>query len=231
MENPEFVQALNLQRHASLDTRFAGLFRTLNLGATELAAFKNLLVEKENVALDVVMVSETLADGPLSPEALRASARSAQAQVEQAIHGSLGSERYEIYRDYERTLAHRATVAQLEQRLSYTSTPLTPGQADALVRILAEYAPPAPVETAPVMSVMVRAGVPEAVPIPPTTASTGRVTEEVIAQSQSVLDPGQVQALRELQNGQQAAIRAAELIRQIAPAEALPGYGITPLLQ
>lgn len=231
MENPEFVQALSLQRHASLDARFAGLFRELNLGAGELAAFKNLLVEKENVTLDVVMVSETLADGPLSPAALRESVRAAQGQVDQAIHSSLGSERYEIYRDYERTLAQRATVAQLEQRLSYTDTPLAPGQADSLVRILAAYAPRLPVETAPVFSVLVRAGVPEAVPILPTSASTGRVTEEVIAQSQTVLAPVQLQALRELQVEQQAAIRAAELIRQIAPTDAVPGMGLTPLLQ
>jgi hypothetical protein len=231
MENPEFVQALSLQRHASLDTRFAGLFRELNLGADELAAFKGLLVDKENVALDVVLVSETLADGPLSPDSLRASVRVAQAQVEQAILSSLGSERYAVYRDYERTLAQRATVAQLEQRLSYTDTPLAAGQADALVRILSAHAPSVPVETAPIVSVLVRAGVPEAVPIIPTNAATGRVTDDVIVQSQTVLVPAQIQALRELQNEQQAALKAAELIRQVAPKEPLPGAGIIPMLQ
>jgi hypothetical protein len=230
MENPEFVQALGLQHHALLDARFGALFRQLNLSPEELAAFKNLLVEKENVALDVVTVSETLVGGPLPPDMLRASVRSAQSHVEQAILSSLGSERYALYREFERTLPQRTTVAQLEQRLSYTEAPLSPAQAESLVRVLAAHAPNVRAEPAPVVSVLVRAGVPEAVPLLPTTAGTGRVTEEVIAQSQSVLSPSQVDALRELQAEQQAAAKAAELIRQVAPTEILPGRS-TYLLQ
>jgi hypothetical protein len=221
MENPEFLRALTLQRNAALDARFAGLFRQLNLSDEELASFKTLLAEKENVALDVVTVSETLPDGPLSPAALRATVRGAQAQVEQAIQSSLGGERYQVYRDYERTLPQRATVAQLEQRLSYTGTPLTPVQSDALVRILAATTPEtslAPAETPSPTTVLVRAGVPEAVPIVPTNAATGRVTEEVITQAHAVLTPAQVDALREIQSQQQAAIKAGEMIRDIMPS-------------
>ena len=225
MEDPDFVQALTLRRHSMLDARFAELFRRLNLQGGELAAFKRLLAEKENVALDVVTVSEASPAGPLTPELLRASVHAAQSQIEQAIHNSLGSDRYAVYRDYERTLAQRATVTQLEQRLSYTATPLTPAQAESVVRILASNTPAAPAETpAPPVSVLVRAAVPEAVPIQPTSAATGRVTEEVIAQVQTVLAPPQVEALREIQVEQQAAIRAAQMIRDVSPtaAELLP---------
>ncbi|MES2695594.1 MAG: hypothetical protein V4773_19110 [Verrucomicrobiota bacterium] len=219
LENPEFVRALNLQRHAMLDTRFADLFRRLNLEGDELAEFKRLLVEKENVALDVVAVSESAPEGPLRPETMQAGIRAAQLQIEQAIHSSLGSDRYAVYRDYERTLMHRATVAQLEQRLSYTSTPLTPSQADAVVRILDSNTPPASVEnSAPPVSVLVRSGVPEAVPIGPTTAGTGRVTDQVVAQSQTVLTPAQLGALKQIQEEQQAAMKAAQMIRDVAPA-------------
>lgn len=227
MENPEFVEALTLQRHATLDLRFGELFRRLNLEGGELAAFKRLLAEKENVALDVVTVSETSPDGPLSPEALRASIRMAQAQIEQAIHSSLGSARYAVYRDYEHTVAQRATVAQLEQRLSYTRTPLTPAQSEAVVRILASNTPPgAPEEPPPAASVLVRAGVPEAVPILPTSTSTGRVTEEVVTQAQTVLSAEQLDALKEIQLEQQAAMKAAQMIRDVAPAatEVLPTW-------
>lgn len=223
MENPEFVHALGRQHHAMLDTRFGALFRRLNLGADELTAFKSLLVEKENVALDVVTVNEVLPGGPLLPDVLRASIRAAQARVEQAIHSSLGSERYAVYRDYERSLPQRATVAQLEQRLSYTEAPLSSAQVDAMVRVLVDYAPAAPLEPAPVISMLVRAGVPEAVPILPANAATGRVTEDVIVESRTVLSPVQVEALRELQVEQQAAAKAAELIRQVAPTDIAPG--------
>ncbi len=232
LDNPEFVQALGVQRQAMLDARFAGLFRQLNLGADELAAFKHLLAEKENVVLDVVTVSETSPEGPLSSETLRASVRAAQAQVEQAIQSSLGSERYAVYRAYERTLAQRATLAQLEQRLSYTAAPLTPAQSESLMRILVNAAPSQPAETAPALAVVVRAGVPEAVPMPPTSAATGRVSEEVVTQAQGVLTPVQVAALREIQAEQLAAIKAAELIRDAVPArEETPAYGLTLLLQ
>lgn len=114
MESTEFVQALGQQRHAMLDARFAALFRMLNLSGEELARFKGLLVEKENVVLDVVTISETTPGGRLSPESLRLGIGAAQTQVDLAIQSSLGHERYGVYREYERTLAPRATVAQLD---------------------------------------------------------------------------------------------------------------------
>jgi len=224
MENPEFLEALTRQRHAMLDARFGELFRRLNLENDQLAAFKRLLVEKENIALDVVTVSESSPDGPLSPETLRASVRVAQGQVEQAIHSSLGGDRYAMYRDYERTLAHRATVTQLEQRLSYTRDPLGPAQAEAVVRIMASTTSPPAENTTPPVSVLVRPGVPDAVPLLPATSATGRVSEEVIAQVQAVLTPPQVEALKEIQLEQQAAQKTAQMIRDVAPAavEILP---------
>src|SRR6185436_2421104 len=119
------------------------------------AAFKRLLAEKENVALDVVAVSEMQPDGPLPAQALTASVNAARAQVEDAIRSSLGNERYAVYRDYEQTLPQRTIVAQLEQRLSYSGAPLAPAQSEALVRILIAHAPaPAAAETAPAAMVV-----------------------------------------------------------------------------
>ncbi len=231
MENPEFVQALGQQRQAMLDARFAALFRQLNLSGDELAAFKRLLVEKENVLLDVVTVNEAAVGGPLSAETVRQSVRQAQAQIDRSIQSSLGPERYGLYQEFERTLAQRATVAQLEQRLSYTGTPLSPAQAESMVRILSANAPVAAAESTPVISILVREGVPEAVPVLPTTAATGRVTDDVIAQAQTVLAPVQVAALREIQSEQVAGVRAAELIRMVAPPSEIPTAIVPYLLQ
>ena len=219
MDNPEFMRALNLQRQSMLDARFSDLFRRLGLDGDALTEFKRLLVEKENVALDVVAVSETAADGPLRPETLGASIRAAQSQIEQAIQSSLGGDRYAMYREYERTLAHRTTVAQLERRLSYTGAPLQPGQAEAVVRIMESHTPPAAVEHgAPPVSVLVRSGVPEAVPVVPASVGSGRVTNDVVTQAQTVLTPSQVDALKQIQLEQEAAMRAAQMIREVTPA-------------
>jgi hypothetical protein len=230
VENPEFLEALGLHRQSMLDARFAELFRRLNLGTAELAAFKRLLADKENAVLDVVAISESLPDGPLSSDTLRAGVRAAQTQVEQAIQNSLGSERYAMYRDYERTLAHRETVAQLEQRLSYGTAPLLPAQADALVRILVASAPPENASSPAVSIVLAASGT--TVPILQATAPAGRVTDEGIAQAQAVLAPAQVAALRDLQVEQQAAARAAELVRQSAPGVSeTAGIGLSLFLQ
>jgi hypothetical protein len=231
VDNPEFLQALGQHRQATLDSRFADLFRRLNLSGEELARFKRLLADKENVILDVVAISENSADGPLTPDSLRSSVRAAQTQVENAIRDSLGHERYALYRDYERTLAHRATVIQLEQRLSYSEAPLTSAQADMLVSIMVARAPTEGSNTAPAVSIVLAAGA-APVPLLQTSAPGSRLTDEIIAQAQTVLAPAQVAALREIQTEQQAAMRAAELVRETYPAAAeIGGLGLTWFLQ
>ena len=217
--NPEFFQALALHRQAALDARFAGLFRRLDLGADELAAFKRLLAEKENVALDVVAVSESQPDGPLSDEMIGASVNASRARVEDAIHASLGDERYAVYRDYSQTFAQRTAVAQLEQRLSYSPTPLSPAQSESLVRILVAHAPAAAsAETAPTSTVVVGTGRLAATPLVETHAPTAVVTNEVLVEAQAVLAPQQIAALRDLRVEQDASARALQLIRENLPA-------------
>jgi len=231
-ENPEFRRALEWQRQAVLDARFAELFRRMNLDASELVAFKHLLVEKENVALDLVAVSETQPEGPLPPDLLRAGVTAARAQVEDAIRSSLGSERYAVYRDFERTLPQRATVAQLELRLSYSGAPLTAGQADALVNIFTARTPAdAPPETVPAVSVVVGNGSAAIVPLLQSTAVSGRLSDEMVAAAQSVLSVRQVEALRQIQAEQAAAEQAFGLIRETVQAGDGLKPGLLPLLQ
>jgi hypothetical protein len=212
--NPQFFRAFALQRQAALDARFAGLFRQLALGDAELAAFKRLLADKESVALDVVAVSEAQPDGPLSSTELDAGIAAARAQIDSAIRAALGEERYAVYRDYERTLPQRALVAQLEQRLSYSPAPLAPVQAEALVRILVSHVPPAP-PSAPVRPAAV---VVDALSAPIVPVDVAPVPEVAIVESQAVLAPRQLAALREIQIEQEASQRAAQFLRDNLPA-------------
>ncbi len=220
LDNPEFFSALTLHRQATLDARFAPLFRRLDLGAEELANFKRLLAEKENVALDVVAVSEAQPDGPLPAETLQASVTAARARVEGSIRDSLGGERYEVYRDFVQTLPQRAVVAQLEQRLSYSPTPLTPTQAEALVRILVVHAPPAPAaEASQPSTVLVDATSPVVAALTENRAPVATVNNEVINEAQALLTSAQVGALREIQTEQQASARVLQLIRDNLPGD------------
>lgn len=220
LENPEFFQALDRHRQATLDSRFAGLFRRLALGTEELAAFKRLLADKENVALEVVAVADSQPDGPLPVETVTASVNAARAKVEEAIRASLGQDRYAVYRDYEQTQPQRAVVAQLEQRLSYSGAPLAPAQADALVRILSAHSPvsAAPVET-PAAALVVGggAGAPAALARLQSETSAARVSEAALVESQAVLTPPQIAALREIQTEQQASLLALQFISESIP--------------
>ncbi|MCX6953480.1 MAG: hypothetical protein NTV51_15125, partial [Verrucomicrobia bacterium] len=198
--------------------RFAGLFRRLALGPDELATFKRLLTEKENVALEVVAVAETQPGGPLPAGLVNASVSAARAKVEEAIRASLGSDRYAVYRDYEQTQPQRAVVAQLEQRLSYSGTPLAPAQADALVRILAAHAPANAGTTAPA-ALVVDAGAPAVLARLQSETSAAKVSPAALAESQAVLSAPQVAALREIQTEQHASLVALQFIRDSLPGD------------
>ncbi len=231
-ESMDFRRALELQRQAAIDSRFAELFRRINLEPEELANFKRLLVEKENVALDVVAVSETLPGDPLSREALNAGVSAARAQVDDAIRTTLGGERYQIYRDYEHTLPVRVTVAQLAQRLSYSNAPLAPAQSEALVQAMAQHMP-ASIETevTPAVSVVVGTSAPAAVPVLQANVGAGRLSDAVVAAARPLLSPMQMTALQQLQVEQRAAEQAFALIQDSVGGSEGPLLLSTPMLQ
>jgi hypothetical protein len=217
VEDPEFVAALNTFQQGTLDARFAALFRKLSLSEGELAAFKRLLVQKEGAEFDVVALGQAISDSPLSAQEMDATVRTIRAGVERDIASTLGSDRYAVYRDYAATLPQRATVAQLEQRLSYTSTPLTPAQSDAMVQILASNTS----ATEPVLvtpTAMIGEGeAADTVPFLRRTLMAAVVTDAAVANAQGVLSPEQIAALTQIQQEQLAALRANELIRAASP--------------
>ncbi|MDB6128290.1 MAG: hypothetical protein JWM35_2186 [Verrucomicrobia bacterium] len=217
VQNPEFLTALGTYQQGVLDSRFAGLFRKLNLSGTELAAFKRLLTQKESAEFDVVAVGETISDSPLSPEELRSTVRTVQAQVENEIRASLGSDRYAVYQDYAATLPQRATVAQLEQRLSYSATPLTPAQSESMVRILAIHASPTNPVVASPTAVVTESDSTDSIPLVRHGTAVAVVTDDAVAQAQTVLSAEQLDALHQIQNEQHSAVLAGQLLRAAYP--------------
>jgi hypothetical protein len=229
MEDPEFQRAFELYREGMLDARYATLFRQLNLAPDELAAFKHLLAEKDNMALDVVAISQA-SGGPVAPDLVQAGVQEARGELENSIRAELGTERYDEYREYEDTMAQRATVLQLERRLSYSDSPLTQGQEDKLVKILSANSPPDSSGKAPAISLVVGADQSGVLPIVNPDA-TGLVTDAAIAEAKGTLSPQQVAALRQLQVEQQAIIEASRLILDGSPGFQLPQTDWGLLLQ
>ncbi|HEY4299671.1 MAG TPA: hypothetical protein VGM73_02275 [Candidatus Didemnitutus sp.] len=225
----EFMSAYELYREGMLDLRYADLFRRLSLGPEALAAFKRLLAQKDSLALDVVAVTQSMQDaaggGPLPP-----AVRSAEAEIEQSIRSTLGDDRYDAYRDYEATMAQRATVSQLERRLSYSPAPLAPGQADALVKVLATNAPRDSGSTVPSISFVVGNDPSGVMPVVNPDAS-GLITDEAISEARQLLTPLQISALQALQIEQRAALNAGRLITEGSSVDLFPPQEWGLLLQ
>lgn len=223
-ENPEFLNALGVYQEGGLDARFAALFRQLHLSPSELANFKRLLAEKENAEVDVVAMGESVPENPLSPQDLKSTVDAVKQRVEKELRESLGEDRYAAYRDYEQTLPQRTTVAQLEQRLSYSGTPLTPVQSESLVRILASNSAAHESSLVAPSAALASGEAESAVPVVRRGNVSAVVSDAALTQSQSVLSNDQVAALRQIQFEQHSALRASQLIQLAFPggADSIP---------
>jgi hypothetical protein len=210
MERPEVQRLVAAQQKAALDSRYSTLFKDLALTPDQLDKFKDLLVEKRTAMLDVMAAAREQGINPRSnPEAFAKLSTDAQAEIDATIRSTLGDTGFAQYQNYEATIPQRNVVGQLEQRLSYSSTPLTSQQSDQMIAILAA------TTTSRTNS---------AVPAPLTAFGNGlaatfggggatgsRITDTTINQSLGVLAAPQVDALRQLQQDQQtqAALNAA----------------------
>lgn len=217
LNNPEFAQAMALQQKAALDGRYADLFRRLKLSPAQIERLKDLLVERQSVAMDVMTVArEQGLDERDSRDQLRKLMQETEAGVNAEIEALLGADGYAAYQSYEQTQPQRNAVSQLETRLSYSSVPLTDAQAEQLVRILAATsATPNPGGGAALNLIAAagRAGANITQVAGVAIGGTTIVTDAAIAQAQTVLAPAQVEALKQIQAEQQAQRRMGEALR------------------
>lgn len=206
MANPEFAKAWNIERRAQLDSRYASLFKNLNLSPSQLDGLKNLLVERESAAMDVTATArEQGLDPRTDRDAINKLIASAQSDIDQSIKAALGDTSYQQYQSYQTTQPQRAVVAQLEQRLSYSATPLTGAQSDFLVQALggqqAASSTNAPDQGG-------RGG-----GFGGRGANGTPISDAVIKQAQNVLTPDQVTALKDIQAQQQAQQKISQMFR------------------
>lgn len=201
MDRPEVQRMVALQQKAALDSRYSSLFKELALTPDQLDKFKDLLVEKRTAMMDVMAAAREQGINPRSnPEAFAKLTKDAQAEIDANIRSTLGETGFSEYQNYEKTIPQRNVVNQLEQRLSYSPTPLTSQQSDQMIAILA----------ATTKSSSNANGVPAPLTqigngLAATFGSGGtRITDATISQAVGVLAAPQVDALRQLQQEQQA---------------------------
>ena len=95
MNDPNFVKYMELQQRSRLDSTYGPLFKQLtqqlNLSPAQLAAFQNLLVEKQSAARDAIVAAR---DQGLDPRADRGEINQlvtqSNAEIDQQIQATLG---------------------------------------------------------------------------------------------------------------------------------------------
>src|SRR5690606_24143220 len=157
--------------------------------------FKELLVEKRTALQDIRSAARQEGiNSRNDPETLKKLVADAQAEIDNAIRATVGETGFAKYENYEKTLPQRNVVNQLEQRLSYSSTPLTNHQSEQMVAIIS--------------ATNQRAGNSNITPTPlagggpmpfQTRGSETRITDATINQALGVLAAPQIDALRQLQ--------------------------------
>lgn len=143
MAKPEVQAMINLQQKAGIEARYATLFKNLNLGPEQVSQLTTLLAERTTTMQDVMAAAREQGINPReNPDAFRKLIADAQNDINSSIKSVIGDDGFAQLANYEQTLPQRNVVNELQQRLSYTSTPLTAAQAEQLVQILATNQPP-----------------------------------------------------------------------------------------
>lgn len=208
MDSPQFQALMTLQAKSRLDGQYAALFKELtqqyNLSPQQLDQFKSLLVQRQEAQRDAVQAARQNGISPQSdPQAWQAAMAAATGDIDNQIQSDLGDGAYSAYQNYQQTASQRATVTQLQQSLSYTSTPLSDAQSQQLVTLLQQSGgSPAGRNFGYGGPFGGGGGAPQA-----------QITPEVISQASSFLNPSQVAALQQLQQAQQAQQQMGQLIR------------------
>jgi hypothetical protein len=206
MDNPEVQRLLATQQRGALDARYAALFKSLNLSPAQLEQFKNLLVEKRTAVADVMAAARSQGlTGRENRDELRALVQNAQNEVDASIRASIGDAAYAQYQNFEQTQAQRSVVTQLQQRLSYSGTPLNDAQSEQLVQVLATTTEQRNPSAGGVRTAAGRIGF--------GGSGGAQITDQAVAQASTVLDGAQVQALQQLQQEQQAQAQLAKIMR------------------
>lgn len=248
LAKPEVQAMIGLQQRAGIEARYAAFYKNLNLSTEQAAKLGALLAERGNTRQDVFAAArEQGVDPRANPEAIRQLLTNAQNEINSGIKAVIGESGFAQLQTYEQTLPQRAIVNELQQRLSYTDTPLTPAQSEQLIQILASNTPARPADSGPavpgqpplrgpgfsppgggpgpdfggvIMSAINARGGPG---LPPEVidgalrVTAAPVTPPAVAQAQTVLSPPQVTALQQIQQQQQAQQQLQQLIRETLP--------------
>ncbi len=189
-EDAEFREVVAAQARDRLDLFYGHLFQTLSLPADQLDRFKDLLVEKQRLKLDIVEAQQDLGyPRQESSSVFHDSVNVGQQNLDAEIAALLGDSGYVKYLQYREDLVQWTAVNKVTERLRSTASPLTDEQAGRLVVLL--------------RGSLLRIRYPYTFDIGfgaglfPAHIGSG-LTDRAILQAGKIISPDQLEALREL---------------------------------
>jgi hypothetical protein len=142
MSKPEVQALMSSQQKAAVEARYAALFKSLNLAPEQTEKLKSILADRQTTMQDVFMAAREQGIDPRTDrDSFQKLMEVARTDINSSIKSVIGENGFAQFESYEKTLPQRNVVNQLQQRLSYSDTPLSSTQADQLVQILAANTP------------------------------------------------------------------------------------------
>ncbi len=190
-----------------ITTRYAGIFKQLDLSDEKREQLKKLLLDKQMLGMDVLASAKAQGVSGLALQnAVSQLLPKGQAESDKAIQDLLGAQDYQEFKKAETLVPHQAMVDQLSEQLSNSSSPLTQRQNDQLVQALAANGEK-PSRKGSINGVAL-------------------VTDESVGEAKKILSPEQVDALLQIKAQQEAILGQAK--RQTSLSDGSGATVITP---
>ncbi len=195
LENPVVLNLLTAATRDSVESRYGLFFQQLELPPRQREHLKNLLVERQMRALDVVRAAQ--AGGLSAAEAEPVLAESAEV-MESNVRLVLGQPGFESFQAYEHDIAAHGLLDQLETRIGFGGPPLSPEQSAAVLRLLADTTEPNPASATDRAHPLARALQSLGLDSPLVAPRERRITDRTLEAARSVLNEAQLEALVQL---------------------------------
>lgn len=133
-----------MRASARIDKEYGAFFKKQRLSEAETAALRKFLLDREMLGSDVTSAAAAQNVDMRTPEGKAAILNlygQGKKEMEQTIAGTMGQQRFEELRAYERTIPDRNAINEFAQRLSGGADALDPAVIDGLIDLVsAEWA-------------------------------------------------------------------------------------------
>jgi hypothetical protein len=139
MKNPEMAEMIRQNQRTTLDMMYGDLFKDLRLSEEELESFKDLLVDKQMIILELGMPMMSGDLGEDEKKAMTEKIEEKQAEIDEEIKMLLGEAGYEEFENYSKNLGDRMLLGQYKRGLEGTGIePLDERQEEELLAAMSE---------------------------------------------------------------------------------------------